>query len=315
MGQIKLGIIELGYREKIDSLSIIEQIINYAIEVENKGFTRFWLAEHHYTYPNHPFSNGEILLTILAGMTERIKVGTAGTSISLYSPYSTATNFKMLNNLYTNRIDLGLSKGIPDSKLIMKLANKDLNIDTFFKIFEDNLESIVDLFNNEEKNLKANNILIPPYGGSTPDMWYLSGSYRSFNTVIDHKLNFCRSIFHGNGNEVEYNKDELLEGKSAFFEKHGHYPEVAIALAVYIGETIEEANKTVDDFITETKSNSREAFRIIPTTIDLLHEMLLSYQEDFGVDEFIIYDFAVTNEAKIKNIEMISEKFNLMALA
>ncbi|MCD2258061.1 LLM class flavin-dependent oxidoreductase [Psychroserpens luteolus] len=314
MGQIKLGIIELGYREKIDSLSILEQIINYAIEVENKGFSRFWLAEHHYTYPNHPFSNGEILLTILAGMTERIKVGTAGTSISLYSPYSTATNFKMLNNLYSNRIDLGLSKGIPDSKLIMKLANEKLNVDTSFKIFDENLKSIVDLFNNEEKNLKEHNLLIPPLGGSTPDLWYLSGSYRSFDTVIEHKLNFCRSIFHGTGRKIEHKKEELLKCKSLYFEKNGHYPEVALALAVYIGDTIEEATKKVDDFIAETKANAREAFNIIPTTIDLMHEMLLSYQDDFGIDEFIIYDFAVTNEAKIKNVELISEKFNLLAL-
>ncbi len=314
MGEIKLGIIDLGYREKLDSLSIIEQIINYAIEVENMGFSRFWLAEHHYTYYNHPFSNGEILLTILAGMTERIKVGTAGTSISLYSPYATATNFKMLNNLYSNRIDLGLSKGIPDSNRVMNLANTDLNVDTCVEIFNKNLKEIVDLFNNEEKNLKEDEILIPPYGGSTPDLWYLSGSYRNFSTVIDCKLNFCRSIFHGTGRKVEYNKEELIACKSSYYEKNGFYPEVALALAVYIDDTLEGASKKVDFFIAETKTDSREPFKIIPTTIDLLHEMLLSYQENFGIDEFIIYDFAVTNKAKIQNAGLISEKFNLLTL-
>ncbi|MEM6721888.1 MAG: LLM class flavin-dependent oxidoreductase [Bacteroidota bacterium] len=315
MKQVKLGIIELGFREKTDSLSIIEQIIDYAIEAENKGFSRFWLAEHHYTYPNHPFSNGEILLTILAGMTESIKVGTAGTSINLYSPYTTATNFKMLNNLYTNRIDLGLSKGLPDSKHIMKLANENLNVDTSYKIFNDNLNSLVDLFRNEDENLKNHQLLIPPYGGKAPDMWYLSGSYRNFETVTKHKLNFCRSIFHGTGRKIEYQKEELVECLDVYHETNGFYPEVALALAVYIGETIEEATAKVDEVVAETKASAREAFNIIPTTIDLMHEMLLEYQYKFGIDEFIIYDFVQTNEAKIRNMELISEKFNLLALA
>ncbi len=314
MGNIKLGIIELGYREGTDGLSILEQIINYTIEAEEKGFSRFWLAEHHYTHYNHPFSNGEILLTILAGMTEKIRVGTAGTSISLYSPYSTATNFKMLNNLYSNRVDLGLSKGIPDSKRIINLANKELSEDTYFDVFNKNLSEIVDLFHNEEKNFKEDKLLIPPYGGSIPELWYLSGSYRNFNTIIEHKLNFCRSIFHGTGQKMEYNKDELIACKSKYYEKNGFYPKIAIALAVYIDTTLEEATKKVNSFIAETKSSKREAFKIIPTTINLFHEMLLTYQENFGVDEFIIYDFAITNEMKIENLELISEKFNLLTL-
>lgn len=312
MNPIKLGIIELGYRE-INAMNAIEEIIEYAIEVEQAGFTKFWLAEHHYFHiKNHPYTTPDILISIIAGMTERIKVGSAGTCISTHSPYSVVTNYKFLNNLFNNRITLGLSKGTPDSVDVMQLFTKEITKETSHAYFKENLNTIVDLLENEEENLKNKSILIPPFGGLKPDLWYLSSSFRNLPDALQYKLNYCVSIFHNFGqdiNNLNFNKAEIVGFKTLFKKQHGYYPEVAISLAIILKDTLEEAEELWE--ATQKEIGSKEGFIIIPTTLDLLHERLTEYQEKFGVDEFIIYDLAYNNEEKIKNMQSISEKFNL----
>lgn len=312
MNPIKLGIIELGYRE-INAVNAIEEIIGYAIEVEQAGYTKFWLAEHHYFHiKNHPFTSPDILISIIADRTERIKVGSAGTGISTHSPYSVVTNYKFLNNLFNNRITLGLSKGTPDSIDVMHLFNKDIQKENSHSYFRENLNTIIDLLENEEENLKTKSILIPPFGGLKPDLWYLSTSFRNLPEALRYKLNYCVSIFHNFGqdiNNLSFSKDEIVGFKSLFKKQHGYYPEVALSLAIILKDTLEEAEELWE--VTQKEIGSKEGFIIIPTTLDLLHERLTAYQQRFGIDEFILYDLAYNNEEKIRNMQSISEKFNL----
>ena len=52
----------------------------------------------------------EILLTRIAGMTEKIRVGTGGIMLPYYSPFKIAEQFRMLCALFPNRIDLGVGR-------------------------------------------------------------------------------------------------------------------------------------------------------------------------------------------------------------
>ena len=303
---LEIGIIDLGFREDSNAVTSVEDIIEYAIEAEKKGFNKFWLAEHHYTHvKNHPYTNTDLLLTIIAGMTEHIKLGSAGTSINLYSPYNVASNFKFLNNLFYDRISLGLSKGLPDSKEIISLANSELNEKTNFQLFNQNLETIHDLLNNEEKNLQEKGILIPPFGGLKPDMWYLSTSFRNFSDAIKYDLNYCVSAFHNFGQDVDnlnFKKEEIQKLKEEFFAVNTRYPKIAISLAIVLKDTLEEAKFELEKLYAFSEDNTIQPFIIIPTTIDLLEKRLLGWQEQFGIDEYVIYDLASTNEQKLKNL-------------
>lgn len=319
MKSINLGIIDLGFRSDSNAVSSVEDILEYAVQADNNGFSKFWLAEHHYNHvKNHPYTNPEILMTIIAGMTEQIQVGSAGTSINLYSPYAIASNYKLMNNLFYNRISLGLSKGFPESNYISSLVNKELTKEKNFEFFNKNLETIHDLLHNEEENLENKKILIPPFGGLRPDMWYLSTSYRNFTDAVKYKLNYCVSVFHNFGqdiNNMDFDKTELLQFKELFYKVNGFYPKVALSLAVLIKDSIEEAKQDLEKLFNFSKESSNEAFIMLPTTIDLLEEQLLRWQEQFGIDEFVLYDVASTNTEKLKNLQLISEKFNLLTLA
>ena len=57
MNKIKIGLLELGHRENTDSITAIQQILDYAIESDNLGFSRFWLGEHHSPNITLPYTN------------------------------------------------------------------------------------------------------------------------------------------------------------------------------------------------------------------------------------------------------------------
>ena len=58
--------------------------IETAILAERLGYKRYWLAEHWGADVSTP--SPELLTPIIAGMTERIRVGPAGVLLPFYSP-------------------------------------------------------------------------------------------------------------------------------------------------------------------------------------------------------------------------------------
>ncbi len=73
------------------------------------GYHRFWVSEHH----NHASIAGtapEILIAAIAGVTQRIRIGSAGVMLPHYSPLHVAEQFLVLEALAPGRIDLGLGR-------------------------------------------------------------------------------------------------------------------------------------------------------------------------------------------------------------
>ena len=63
---MKIGILEQGKRSKNEnSLTTVEDIIEYALQADELGFSRFWLTEHHYSFVSHSYTNPDILISII----------------------------------------------------------------------------------------------------------------------------------------------------------------------------------------------------------------------------------------------------------
>jgi alkanesulfonate monooxygenase SsuD/methylene tetrahydromethanopterin reductase-like flavin-dependent oxidoreductase (luciferase family) len=106
------GILDFGFRENgLNSLLKLDDVVNSATTAEALGFSRYWISEHHFSQKSLAWSNPQAVLPVLASATKKIRVGVAGVLLNLYSPYHIATFFKMLNNIYGNRIDLGVANG------------------------------------------------------------------------------------------------------------------------------------------------------------------------------------------------------------
>lgn len=301
MSNIRIGILEFGYRAGRNSLETVEEVMQYAVRADEMQCSRFWIGEHHRPFKTNSWSNPDILLTLLAGMTERIRIGTAGSLISVYSPYAIATNFKFLNSLFGNRIDLGLAKGVPDSDYAIQLLNKELNRTNWAPYFEKNLQLIHDLFHQEEQ-LFERDIVLPPYGGMPPQLWYLSGSFKSLAHIVKYKTNFCKSLFHSHADN-EMDPSVLARYREEYAELHGMLPEVNLAMSVRIAKHTDNASGTA------VTGSGKEAFKTLVISTEELYDTIQQYKETYDIDEFIIHDASSDNSEKMENMSMLKELF------
>lgn len=307
MEKIKIGLLDFGERSNLNSLLGVDDLINYAVQAEKLGFSRLWLGEHHTTSPTCIWSNPEMLLPILAGMTDKIKIGVAGILLWIHSPYHVACNFKMLSNLFPNRIDLGLA-GAPSRPQIVKYATGIEN-SQMIKSFKEKFKELVWYLRNEDELLNNENggVVMPPYKGKVPEIWSLGLSYGgSTDRAIELGINIARSIFH-TGSDVEYKKDQLEKFKEEYFNKYNTFPKITLVLSGICHKTSQKA----EDISQKIKLGYNQN---IVGCKSKFYDTICKFQEMYGIDEIIFMNAALESKDRFMSIELISDVFNLQNL-
>lgn len=77
--------------------------------VDRRGFTRYWVAEHH-SMPSVTTSSPPMLLARLVGETKRIRLGAGGMMLPNFPPLVVAEQFGLLASFAPGRIDLGIGR-------------------------------------------------------------------------------------------------------------------------------------------------------------------------------------------------------------
>src|SRR6201996_7462434 len=83
--------------------------IDLARHVDQLGYVRYWLAEHH-NLASVASPSPDIMIGQIAAATQRIRVGSGGVMLPNHAPLVVAERFKMLEALFPGRIDLGLGR-------------------------------------------------------------------------------------------------------------------------------------------------------------------------------------------------------------
>src|SRR5271170_1854550 len=89
--------------------SAIARSVDLAQHVEQWGYKRFWLAEHH-SIPGLACSATSVLIGHVANATRTIRVGSGGVMLPNHAPLIVAEQFGTLESLFPGRIDLGLGR-------------------------------------------------------------------------------------------------------------------------------------------------------------------------------------------------------------
>ena len=87
----------------------LARTVELAQHVEQLGYTRFWVAEHH-GMPGIASSSPPVLIGRVADATSTIRVGSGGVMLPNHAPLIVAEQFGMLEALHPGRIDLGLGR-------------------------------------------------------------------------------------------------------------------------------------------------------------------------------------------------------------
>src|SRR6478672_13073605 len=83
--------------------------LDLAKHVEQWGYKRYWLAEHH-NIEGIASTATSVLIGFIAGGTSTIRVGSGGIMLPNHSPLVIAEQFGTLESLYPGRIELGLGR-------------------------------------------------------------------------------------------------------------------------------------------------------------------------------------------------------------
>ena len=107
---IPLSVLDLSpINEGSNAGESFKSSVELAQHVENLGFNRYWLAEHH-NMPGIGSSATSVLIGHIAGATKRIRVGSGGIMLPNHAPLVIAEQFGTLESIYPGRIDLGLGR-------------------------------------------------------------------------------------------------------------------------------------------------------------------------------------------------------------
>jgi luciferase family oxidoreductase group 1 len=98
--------------------------LGLARHVEQLGFHRYWLAEHH-NMPGIASSATAVVVAHVAAGTARIRVGAGGIMLPNHPPLVIAEQFGTLESLHPGRIDLGLGRAPGTDAVTTRALRRD----------------------------------------------------------------------------------------------------------------------------------------------------------------------------------------------
>ena len=155
-----------------DAIKETRELAKYC---DSLGLNRFWLAEHHGS-SSFAGCSPEILIPSLASQTESIRVGSGGVMLMHYSPYKVAENFRLLESLFPDRIDLGLGRA-PGSDAYQAGAlayGSKTTGPEFFTTKMNDLKSFLEGSVSSTQSFESVNVT--PVLGEIPEVWLLVSS-------------------------------------------------------------------------------------------------------------------------------------------
>ena len=272
--------------------------IETAILAERLGYKRYWLAEHWGADVSTP--SPELLTPIIAGMTERIRVGPAGVLLPFYSPLKVASNALLAERLFPGRIDLGLARGGAAPQVVRALVGHvDANIAA---TYPDKVREVVSYLEGRGPVLGGPNV------SSVPEVWVLGAGGSSAPLAAQLGTSFAVSLFHpGAGADPTIIRDQY---RAQFCSSPLRQPcsQACIAVAGVCADTEAGAQR-----IALAHTNSFVRPNIIGTPERWRHE-LGTLCRRFGVDEVVVLELSRDPNDHRAAIEALAGVFALDAL-
>ncbi len=306
------------------------------------GFERYWVAEHH-NMPAVAATAPPVLIGLLAGRTERIRVGSGGVMLPNHAPLAVAEQFALLEAAYPDRIDLGIGRA-PGSDPVTSWALRGAagRDDSDIQNFPRYLDDVVALMDgsgvrvpipNQQYVLKAT-----PSAVSSPRMWLLGSSMYSAHLAAAKGLPYVFAHhFSGKGTaealEVyrsEFRPSDLCEKPTTFLTANvvvADSADEATALALPnlqnmarlmtgkpMGpvDLVEDAEELELDLGMESLVDSGLARMVVGEPGTALKE-LESLAAQFDVDEVMVHPVASarrgtdprTSPARVRTLELL----------
>jgi luciferase family oxidoreductase group 1 len=312
-------------RKGQSSNQAIESMVDLAQAVEQMGYQRYWIAEHHNT-ATLVSSATSILIKHVLEHTNTIKVGSGGIMLPNHSPLVVAEQFGTMATIYPNRVDLGLGRA-PGTDMKTASALRRSKNDSVYT-FPDDVQALLTYFGPAEhqsyvKAYPGVDTNIPIYIlGSSTDSAYLAASlglpYVFASHFAPRFMEEAISIYRSRFQPSEY------------LDK----PYMMVCLNVIAAETDEEAqflSTTMQQFFLNVVRGTQNPLQPPVENLDELwnpmekemaaskqsvtllgsketvRQQLTNFQEYYNVDELMAVSYIYDTEKQKRSYEILKE--------
>ncbi|MDO4814040.1 MAG: LLM class flavin-dependent oxidoreductase [Gemella sp.] len=129
---MKISVLNLAPVREGETFKIaIDEMIELSQKVEEWGYERYWIAEHHNSH-SIASSATQLLIQKTLDNTKKIRVGSGGVMLPNHSPYLIAEQYGTLDVLHPGRVDLGLGRAPgTDLKTAKAIRKKEITYPNF----------------------------------------------------------------------------------------------------------------------------------------------------------------------------------------
>lgn len=281
---MKLGVLDLQ--------GVIEDTVELAPLADRLGYSRFWIGEH----PPQP--SPITLLGVIAGLTERIRVGTAAILFHYYPPARTAFDFQLLERLYEGRIDAGLSPGSAAAQFVSdNLDGRDP--EALIRAYPNRFAEFMRHLRNtpssagydEERSWRGAPPLPPP-------VWSLGGP-RSGAIAAELGTAFGYSLLY----HSSVDDPAPLHRYRETFVPHtgGDTPATIVALCGFVTESEDAAREL------ERSWTGQFFVPCISGTPRVVADRLAALRSRYGADEVMFCELAEAGDQRVRSLELLAE--------
>lgn len=328
---MKLSVLDQAPISKGDSPEkTLQNTLKLAQWTEKLGYHRYWVAEHHNT-SGLASASPEIMMTQIASVTDRIRVGSGGILLPQYSPYKIAENAKTLSAFFPNRIDIGVGSSPGGSPLTRAALtdNQNKSLREFPRQVED-LQGF--MYNSLPHDHQFRLVKAGPRTNNIPPLWILGLSERSAKSAAAKGLGlvFGHFIDPTNGEKALKIYHENFKPSVTLDE-----PASMVCIFVVCAETEEKAEELAltqdkwllnvgkglgtkvlskddideESFSDEERENiKKNRRRCIIGTPQTIRKRLEELQRIYQTDEFMIITNIFDFESKKESYRLLAEE-------
>lgn len=311
----------------------LEQTTELAQLAETLGFKRFWVAEHH-KVESVAGSTPEMLMMHLATSTETIRIGSGGVMLPHYSAYKVAENFRMLEALHPDRIDLGIGRSRS-----YRNVNEALNESKTKRLpYEQQITDLQKYFSDDTTSEhRFQSLVAMPIVDTAPEMWLLGTGLGSAKLAAEKGMSYAYAHFaKPSGQSFDVAKAYRAEFQPSVFLQE---PKVILGVFAVVAETAEKAEELATAFdlwllfiesdspppyypsvetarkrgftATEQQKIDRNRRRMLIGTAEQVKEQIEVLEERFGADEITIIPNISGAVNRMNALHLLASVFDL----
>lgn len=312
-----------------DALAATRSLAKVADEA---GVRRYWVAEHH-NMPSVASTTPPVLISMIASVTERMRVGSGGVMLPNHAPLAVAEQFAALEAAYPNRIDLGIGRAPGTDPVTTWALRNGAGDDEIVANFPKYVQQVMAFMDPDGAAVQVSgrrfDIHATPHAIGAPDVWLLGSSDYSARLAAQLGLPYVfahhfagrgtaeamglyRDQYAGDGNPTTFLTVNAVIADTAEEARRLARPFQHMMARLHTGQpnapifTVEEAHTITPPMPEDALAALSQSWYV--GTADQVADEIRTFADQFGVDEVMVQPIAASYDADPKDRDLHRER-------